>query len=96
MAIELQWEIDMPKDLEGLEALLNTVAEACFRTEGIEGTGFAVRIVDDAALQALSRIKVPRGANAGVVQHQRVELVEVEDHGSLLPRLVKERSDLLL
>ena len=45
----------MPEALGGLEALLNTVAEACFRTEGIEGAGFAVRIVDDAAIQALNR-----------------------------------------
>ena len=55
MAIELQWDIEVPEGLEGLDALLNTVAEACFKTEGIEDAGFAVRIVDDAAIQALNR-----------------------------------------
>ena len=55
MAIELQWEIDIPGDMENLEALLSEVAEACFRAEGIEGAGFAVRIVDDRSIQALNR-----------------------------------------
>lgn len=53
MPIELQWEI--PVQLEDLEAFLSEVAEACFREEGIEGAGFAVRIVDDAGIQALNR-----------------------------------------
>ena len=55
MAVELQWEVARPESLGGLETLLNTVAESCFRVEGIEGAGFAVRMVDDAAIQALNR-----------------------------------------
>lgn len=54
MAIELQWEIPIPGDLEGLEALLTRVADACFDAEGIEGAGFCVRIVDDGMIQALN------------------------------------------
>ena len=55
MPIELQWEIPVPPELEGLEALLTVVAEACFQAEGISGAGFAVRIVDDEAIRALNR-----------------------------------------
>ncbi len=55
MAIELQWEVPVPEDLAGMEALLNDVANACFEAEGIEGAGFAVQIVDDAAIRALNR-----------------------------------------
>ena len=55
MAIELQWEIPVPGDLEGLEALLERVAAACFEAEGIGNAGFAVRIVDDDAIRALNR-----------------------------------------
>lgn len=55
MPIELQWEIPVPEGLERLDALLDAVAEACFRAEGIEGAGFAVRIVDDEAIRALNR-----------------------------------------
>ena len=55
MPVELQWEIDRPGDLDGLEALLERVAEACARTEGIDGAGFAVRIVDDEAIRRLNR-----------------------------------------
>jgi len=55
MAIELQWEIPMPEDMDGLEALLDRVAEACFEAEGIRGAGFGVQIVDDEAIRALNR-----------------------------------------
>ncbi len=55
MAIELSWEIPMPEDMEGLEALLNRVAEACFAAEGITSAGFCVQIVDDEAIRALNR-----------------------------------------
>ncbi len=55
MAIELQWEIPVPAALSNLETLLNRVADACFAEEGIEGAGFAVRIVDDDAIRALNR-----------------------------------------
>lgn len=51
--IELQWEI--PACIDDLEPFLNDVAEACFQIEGVEGVGFAIRIVDDAAIQALNR-----------------------------------------
>ena len=54
MAIELQWDIPVPDGMEGLEALLDRVAEACFDGEGIEGAGFCVHIVDDARIQALN------------------------------------------
>ena len=50
--IELQWEI--PACIDDLEAFLNEVAEACFKVEGIEGAGFCIRIVDDAAIQELN------------------------------------------
>ena len=55
MAIELQWEIPVPRDLEGLEVLLDRVAQACFEAEGVNGAGFCVRIVDDEAIRALNR-----------------------------------------
>ena len=54
MAIELQWDIPVPEGMEGLEALLDRVAEACFEAEGIQGAGFCVCIVDDARIQALN------------------------------------------
>ena len=50
--IELQWEI--PACIDDLETFLNEVAEACFKAEGIEGAGFCIRIVDDAAIQELN------------------------------------------
>jgi hypothetical protein len=50
MAIELQWDIPVPDGMEGLEALLDRVAEACFDGEGIEDAGFCVHIVDDARI----------------------------------------------
>lgn len=55
VAIELQWEIPVPEDLAGLEALLDAVANACLKAEGIEGAGFAVSVVDDEAIRALNR-----------------------------------------
>lgn len=55
MPVELQWAIPVPDELADLEAFLNRVAEACFQIEGIGGAGFAVRIVDDAAIRALNR-----------------------------------------
>ena len=55
MNIELQWEIPIPEDLESLGEMLDRVAESCLRTEGIEGAGFAVRIVNDEAIRALNR-----------------------------------------
>ncbi len=53
MPIELQIEVESCP--EGLEEFLARVAEACFEIEGISGAGFAVRIVDDAAIQVLNR-----------------------------------------
>ena len=55
MAIELQWDIPVPDDLRGLSTLLNEVALACLRTEGIRGAGFCVRIVNDDAIRELNR-----------------------------------------
>lgn len=53
MAIDLQWEI--PPCIEDLSDFLGEVADACFRIEGIENVGFAVRIVDAEAIHALNR-----------------------------------------
>ena len=55
MAIELQWDIPIPNDLRGLRPLLNEVALACFRAEGVRRAGFCVRVVDDEAIRALNR-----------------------------------------
>ena len=55
MAIELQWEVPVPDDMVGLEALLDRVASACFQAEGIKDAGFCVRIVDDVAIRDLNR-----------------------------------------
>ena len=55
MAIELQWDFDVPEGLADIEAILSRVAEACFEAEGISNAGFAVRITDDAGIQALNR-----------------------------------------
>ena len=55
MTIELQWDVPVPDDLTGLEALMERVAEACFDAEGVSNAGFAVRIVDDEAIRALNR-----------------------------------------
>ncbi len=51
--IELEWEIE--PCLDGLEAFLNEVADACFRAEGVENAGFSITIVDDARIQAINR-----------------------------------------
>ena len=55
MGIELQWDIPEPEAMQGLEALLDRVAAACFEAEGIEGAGFAVRITDDETIRRLNR-----------------------------------------
>jgi cytidine deaminase len=52
--VELQWDIPVPEGMEALEGLLGRVAEACFRTEGVEDVGFCIRIVDDEQIQALN------------------------------------------
>ena len=43
--------------IEGLEDFLAQVAEVCMKIEGVEGAGFAVRIVGDAQIQQLSTAK---------------------------------------
>ncbi|MEE1199702.1 MAG: rRNA maturation RNase YbeY [Christensenellales bacterium] len=53
MGIELQWEI--PESLDGLEAFLSRVAEACFQVEGISDAFFTVRIVDGPQIRILNR-----------------------------------------
>ena len=53
MPIELQWEV--PGDPGDLEAFLGRVADACMKIEGISGACFAVRVVDDEAIQILNR-----------------------------------------
>ena len=53
MPIELQIETDGCPD--GLAAFLGRVADACMEIEGIQGAGFAVRIVDDEAIRILNR-----------------------------------------
>lgn len=52
-SIELQWEV--PECIDDLEQFLTEVADACFAVEGIDGVGFAIRIVDDAQIQELNR-----------------------------------------
>ena len=52
MPIELQW--DVSERIEGLEDFLAQVAEVCMKIEGVEGAGFAVRIVGDAQIQQLN------------------------------------------
>lgn len=54
MSIELSWEIPAPPELEGLHALLERVAQACFEAEGICDAGFSVTMVDDEAIRALN------------------------------------------
>lgn len=53
MPIELQCEL--PGCPEGVENLLERVANACMSLEGISGAGFAVRIVDDEGIRCLNR-----------------------------------------
>ncbi len=55
MPVELQWDIPVPEAMQDLGELLSRVADACFRTEGINGAGFAVRIVDDNVIRTLNR-----------------------------------------
>ena len=42
MPLELQWAVD--ERVEGLEALLKRVCEACFDLEGVKNAGMTVRI----------------------------------------------------
>ena len=53
--IELQWTVPEPDELCNLSELLQRVAESCFMTEGIDGAGFAIRIVDGAGIRVLNR-----------------------------------------
>ena len=53
MPIELQWEV--PGDPGNLEEFLGRVADTCMKIEGVPGACFAVRVVDDEAIQALNR-----------------------------------------
>ena len=53
MPIELQWEV--PGDPGDLEAFLSRVADVCMAIEGVSGACFAVRVVDDDAIQTLNR-----------------------------------------
>lgn len=53
MPIELQCEVSGCP--ENLEAFLNRVADACMALEGVQGAGFAVRVVDDETIRALNR-----------------------------------------
>jgi len=52
VAIELEIEVSGCPD--GLETFLNEVAEACFKTEGVSGAGFMIRIVDDETIRAIN------------------------------------------
>ena len=54
MAIELQWDIPVTEGMEALHELLERVADACFRAEGVSGVGFCVRIVDDDQIRTLN------------------------------------------
>ncbi len=54
MAIELQWDIPVSEGMDGLEGLLERVADACFDAEGIDDAGFCVRIVDDEQIRSLN------------------------------------------
>ena len=53
MPIELQIEVENCP--EYLEEFLSSVADACMEIEGVQGAGFAVRIVDDAEIRILNR-----------------------------------------
>ena len=55
MPIELQWDVPAPEGLADVDEMLGRVAEACFRAEGVENAGFAVRITDDDTIRALNR-----------------------------------------
>lgn len=54
MAIELQWHIPVPDDLKDVDELLDRVAQACFRVEGIPEAGFCIQMVDDDEIHALN------------------------------------------
>ena len=53
MPLELQWAVD--ECVEGLEALLQRVCEACFSLEGVENAGMTVRIASKEEVHALNR-----------------------------------------
>lgn len=53
MPIELQWEV--PGNPDGLEAMLNRVADTCMMLEGVQNATFAVRVVDDDTIRTLNR-----------------------------------------
>ena len=53
MPLELQWAVD--ERVEGLEALLKRVCEACFDLEGVKNAGMTVRIASKEEVHALNR-----------------------------------------
>ena len=53
MPLELQWAVD--ERVEGLEALLTRVCEACFDLEGVKNAGMTVRIASKEEVHALNR-----------------------------------------
>ena len=53
MPLELQWAVD--ERVEGLEALLQRVCEACFSLEGVKNAGMTVRIASKEEVHALNR-----------------------------------------
>ncbi len=53
MPLELQWAVD--ERVEGLEALLTRVCEACFDLEGVQNAGMTVRIASKEEVHALNR-----------------------------------------
>ena len=54
MPVEVQWEVPRPEDLFDVDGMLNRVAAACFRAEGIEDAFFTVRVTDAEAVHALN------------------------------------------
>ena len=53
MPLELQWAVD--ERVEGLEAPLTRVCEACFDLEGVKNAGMTVRIASKEEVHALNR-----------------------------------------
>ena len=53
MPIELTW--DIPDRIEGLDALLERVADLAFSLEGIERAAVCIRVVDDDAIREINR-----------------------------------------
>ena len=53
MPLELQWAVD--ERVEGLEALLQRVCEACFSLEGVKNAGMTVRIASKEEVHDLNR-----------------------------------------